>query len=110
MKSSEEIIGSSIKIGNIEIAQHDFPYKLDWFEAQKACQSLGHGWRLPTKYELNILYQNKIKIGGFVPNLYWSSDRYDASYAWVQDFANGEQDYYMGPKEIPIYFRVVKAF
>ena len=39
----------------------------------KACAALGGGWRLPTKDELNILYENKDKIGGFASNNYWSS-------------------------------------
>lgn len=29
---------------------------------------LGDGWRLPTKDELNVLYENKDKIGGFASN------------------------------------------
>ena len=31
------IIGNSIKIGSLEIAQNDFAYKLDWATATKSC-------------------------------------------------------------------------
>ena len=61
----KNIIGKPIKIGNIEVAQYNFPKKMDWNDAKKACARLGAGWRLPTKDELNLLYQKKDKIGGF---------------------------------------------
>ena len=32
---------------------------MNWHDANKACNALGKGWRLPTKDELNTLYQNK---------------------------------------------------
>jgi hypothetical protein len=70
----KNIIGMPIKIGNIEVAQYDFPEKMNWQSANYACVSLGNGWRLPTKEELNILYFNKNKIGGFdALGPYWSS-------------------------------------
>jgi hypothetical protein len=46
-------IGKSIKIGILEIAQHDFPIKMNWNDATKACSELGENWRVPTRYELN---------------------------------------------------------
>ena len=67
--------------------------QMDWMEATKACADLGDGWRLPTKDELNILYENKDKIGGFASGYYWSSTEFDYYNAWVQNFANGYQYY-----------------
>ena len=88
-----------LKIGNLEIAPNDFPSKMYWQDAKKACEALGNGWRLPTRDELNTLYQNKDKIGGFaITNYslkdYWSSTegRNDfGGFAWYQDFNNGNQ-------------------
>ena len=39
----------------------------------KACENLGVGWRLPTKYEIIEMYKNRFAIGGFMfDDYYWS--------------------------------------
>ena len=48
-------------------------------------------WRLPTKRELNLVYNQKLNIGGFSPINYWSSTEYRYAYAWTQYFANSHQ-------------------
>src|ERR1035438_1397603 len=60
----------------------------------------GHqDWRVPTKGELNVLFQNRAAIGGFdesgsYPGWYGSSSQnYFYYYAWVQRFSHGFQDY-----------------
>lgn len=88
-QSSKEIIGKPIKIGNLYVAQYDFQEQMSWDDAKSACRSLGKGWRLPTKSELNILYKNKYKIGGFVNSLYWSSSPAVDYDKWWQDFSTG---------------------
>ncbi|MBC8475695.1 MAG: DUF1566 domain-containing protein [Bacteroidetes bacterium] len=69
---------------------------------------MGDGWRLPTKEELNLLYENKEKIGGFANNNYWSSTEFVFSNAWDQNFNNGNQNYY--GKGTSTYVRAVRAF
>ena len=71
-------------------------------------------WFLPSKDELNKLYINKIKIGGFNVNegdAYWSSSEIiglKVPSAWLQSFYNGYQtDYY---KVWPTFVRFVRAF
>jgi hypothetical protein len=87
-----KIIGKTIKIGNLLVAQYDFPDNLSWEDAKTACVSLGKGWRLPTKVELNILYLNKKKIGGFNEDgSYWSSTIYNSNNAWSQYLGEGTQ-------------------
>jgi hypothetical protein len=86
-----QIIGNPIEIGNLIVAQYDYPQNLDWDSANIACQSLGDGWRLPTKDELNTLYKNKTKIGGFFKQSYWSSTEYNSQQAWLHDFKHGIQ-------------------
>jgi formylglycine-generating enzyme required for sulfatase activity len=66
---------------------------MNWFEAVELCKSLGKGWRLPTKDELNMFYENKEEIGSFANNYYWSSTEADGSNAWNQGFGSGNQDY-----------------
>ena len=61
-------------------------------------------WFLPSKDELNQMYQNKTTIdvtaqmnGGsaFAEDFYWSSSETGLTNAWRQDFSNGNQyDYY----------------
>ena len=76
-------------------------------------------WYLPSKDELNKMYQNKatinatataVGIGGsvFVNNSYWSSTEYESNYAWKQHFNNGVQSFY--DKYYPIVVRAVRAF
>ena len=97
-QDAKKIIGKPIKIGNLLVAQNDFPVEMKWNDAKNACLALGKGWRLPTKNELNILYMKKLKIGGFVSNYYWCST--EVSYdivepvmtAWGKDFNSGRWD------------------
>jgi len=61
--------------------------------AAKLCEDLvlnGYNdWFLPSKDELNMLYQNKDLIGGFSSDVYWSSSDYYHDYAWYQFFNSG---------------------
>ena len=104
----KNIMGKPIKIDNLEVAQYDFPDKIKWHDANKACAALGDGWRLPTKDELNTLYQNKNEIGNFNGDVHWSSTEADYYFAWVQNFLSGDQNY--GNKDGTFYVRAVRAF
>ncbi len=66
-------------------------------------------WYLPSKYELNLLYLQKIAVGGFASAYYWSSTEYSNSNAWTQNFDDGFQ-YSFGNKSITVRFRAVRAF
>ncbi|MBL7692959.1 MAG: DUF1566 domain-containing protein [Flavipsychrobacter sp.] len=46
-------------------------------------------WYLPSKNELNRMYQHKAAIGGFGTGSYWSSSEIDADNAWSQEFGTG---------------------
>lgn len=48
-------------------------------------------WYLPNKEELDLLYNQKNVVGGFVSNFYWSSSKVSSVNAWLQDFGNGDQ-------------------
>lgn len=87
-----------IKIGSLEVALKDLG-RMDWESAKYECNKLGEGWRLPNRSELNILYVNRSKIGGFkttgpFPGTdYWTSETNNdlSSLAYVIVFANGYQ-------------------
>jgi hypothetical protein len=66
-------------------------------------------WFLPSKDELNALYLQKVVVGGFSGNYYFSSSEYSSSSAWVQYFTNGSQINQFG-KYDGLYVRAVRAF
>jgi|GEM_PF-1432115 len=71
--AQSNIIGNAIKIGSLEVAQHNYSSE-NWEDAKKKCSELGSGWRLPTVDELTTLFQNKDKIGNISPfSSYWTS-------------------------------------
>ncbi|ASF48197.1 Lcl C-terminal domain-containing protein [Methylovulum psychrotolerans] len=74
-------------------------------------------WFLPSKDELNLMYQNigagaaapLTNIGGFTSNYYWSSSEYGYRYAWVQEFGAGSPGGSM-KSYTTLYVRAVRAF
>jgi hypothetical protein len=83
-----------------------------WIDAEKGCEKLvlnGYSdWRLPTIKELNSLYKNRDKIGGFARGSYWSSTEDYHGWAWCQLFIDGKQ--YANMKVSGLYVRAVRAF
>lgn len=67
----------------------------DPFCAAKLCLDLSEGgytdWYLPSRDELLKLYENRVAIGGFLTNRYWSSSQFDANNGWFVNFLNGTQ-------------------
>jgi len=65
-------------------------------------------WYLPSKDELNKLYQNKNIIGDFYSAEYWSSSENSTEVAWVQSFVNGGQSFNF--KGYPSHVRAIRGF
>ncbi|MFA5247338.1 MAG: DUF1566 domain-containing protein [Candidatus Micrarchaeia archaeon] len=65
-------------------------------------------WFLPSQDELNKLYLNRVAIGGFVGQYYWSSSEASADNAWEQDFTNSIQ--YLKNKWKADNVRAVRSF
>ena len=86
--SASQITGTTYVLDSIEIAQYDLPTEVTWYNAKRECKELGKGWRLPTKDELDKIYNNKDLIGNFGNTNYWSSTVYDSEYAWMQVFTH----------------------
>jgi len=88
--------------------------------AAKLCYDLILGvyndWYLPSKYELNLMYQNIGQgnalglgnVGGFAGSDYWSATEIDVSAAWFQNFGTGNQVNFN--KNGNFYVRAVRAF
>lgn len=67
--------------------------------AAKACSDYTYNgysdWFLPSKEELNLMYENLHKQGlSSFANYYWSSSEDNGSNAWRQNFVNGNQGNY----------------
>ena len=79
----------------------DVPLTMKWREAMNYAPNLdahGHdGWRLPSRAELNTLYNNRAADRGFDTSgsypagYYWSSSEFDSNGAWNQRFSDGNQ-------------------
>lgn len=71
----------------------------EWNEAKIVCQELSlngyDDWFLPSKDELNLMYENLHEKGlaGFTDYNYWSSSENNNNGVWFQKFVNGNQDF-----------------
>jgi hypothetical protein len=90
----------------IYTTQADAPLTTKWKQAMQYASKLdAHGhqdWRVPTKGELNVLWENRNKgalkgtfneSGSHPAGWYWSSSQYGSNFAWAQRFSDGDQDY-----------------
>ena len=65
-------------------------------------------WFLPSKDELNALFGQRGRVGGFVLVGYWSSSQFDVARAWIQAFNYGSR--YDLSKNGVAHIRLVRAF
>ena len=81
----------------VECWIHDEPEEMTWDEAREHVKTFNHGgyndWVLPTKEELNKMYENKDQIGNLKDSFYWSDAEYSEIYAWLQNISTGNQFY-----------------
>lgn len=68
------------------------------------------GWFLPSKDQLNLLYQNRHLLDNFAEEIYWSSTEYDIGSAWVQDFTNGDQYLDNTSDRANVHTRAIREF
>ncbi len=82
--------------------------------APKLCSDLNLGgysdWYLPSKYELNLVYEQKALIDGFTTNgYYWTSTEYSSGDAWEQYFFDGGTGHY-GKTNTDDRVRAIRSF
>ena len=87
---SNDLLIVTVSGNRVEVASSDLG-SLDWISAKNQCATLGNGWRLPTKEELIVVYNelHKNGKGDFSANWYWSSSELAGNKAWSVNFANG---------------------
>ncbi len=77
---------------NFEIAPKSTEIKANWDDVRLYCFALNidgkTGWRLPTKEELNEIYES---VNDFEKAWYWSSTENSGNGAWVQSMSDGYQ-------------------
>ena len=80
--------------------------------AAKVCRNYHGGgltdWFLPSKDELDRLYQNKTAVGGFDGEYYWSSSEGSSRTSWSLSFSNN--NLYEGNKYSNRWVRAIRAF
>jgi hypothetical protein len=84
----------------------------DWDSAMEECQNLnlnGYAdWYLPTKNDLNLLYNQRHVIPVLNYVYYWSSSEYDTTYAYHFSFYSGYANY--GIKKNTHAVHAIRAF
>ena len=91
-------------------------FKSDWHSAAQKCSSLGKGWRLPSKSELQAMYNQKSAINNTLVSMaenrlskwYWSSDEYNSDSAWYVNMPFGST--LSSTKNLNYWVRAVSAF
>jgi hypothetical protein len=102
----------------------DAPNKLNWHDAMAYCAALEAGtyndWYLPSKYDLNLMYENRVAINTTATNnggdafkddrdsLYWSNTPFNTRMMIYQRFEDGYQHGHDG-RHLS-YVRAVRAF
>ena len=80
-------------VGNIVVDKENGGY-LTFYAADSYCKGLGNGWRLPTKDELQIMYNARSSleaVPGFQKflTLYWSDTVHSEGRHWIMKFDEG---------------------
>jgi hypothetical protein len=99
-----DIAGTGLSIGsgkqNTQIIIETLDQLGETGQAAQLCADLNFGgyndWFLPSRDELNLLYQNlhKAGLGSFRTDLYWTSSQRSARggyYVWLRRFSDGSQ-------------------
>jgi len=101
------------------VATQDQSKASNWFTAQNNISNPANhdaagkeysDWRLPTRYELNLMYTvlHTNGLGGFLDGFYWSSTEDDVQNSWRQQFTDGRQA--LINKGAPSSVRAVRVF
>ena len=90
------------------VRPEDQSIKATWHEAKKLAGMHLWEWHLPSREDLQKLYDQRDLIGSFENHLYWSSSESDKFNAWFQNFYIGNA--FTGNKNLTHRVRLVRAF
>lgn len=79
----------------IQVADKDFPTRLNWYDAQFIFSNTEGGWRIPTKEELRGIYEflHCSGKGEFKNDYYWSSTKGSFKSVYYMNFARPHADF-----------------
>lgn len=93
------VVGTGLANTNALIGMNLQPNISEWWvvwdKVMDFRSNYGHNWFVPSKDELNLVYQQKANLSNLSLNeypYYWSSSEYCSITAWRQDFKSGSQD------------------
>lgn len=108
-ETKANLVSISCGYGYIYVYPQNNATAATWAQANAICNSLkalGYDdWLLPSRSELNCLFDAQAKAGGFAGKDYWSSTG-SGEYAWSQNFYDGKQ--YNTDKEDHAYVRCIR--
>lgn len=91
------------KYFDFEVYPVDLPEVMTWKKADKYIKENFSDWRMPTREELQLMYDHKDAIGGFkmsnsgsdFPQWYWSctEHREFPAHVWGANFSDGNVDW-----------------
>jgi hypothetical protein len=93
----------------IQIAENDFDTQYDWTTAILMCQEIGEGWRLPTIYEIEQIFENAeiFDFANYGFWAYWTNDEINTEQAY--GFSGVEGNIVQEFKDESFYVRAVKT-
>ena len=93
----------------VEAKTSDELLKMNWNKSVIMSSKYNNDWRIPTKSELALLYEQKDTVGGFTNTDYWSSTEYSNDDAWIQCFNTG-YPYFDNKNVLKFNVRAVRSF
>ena len=99
--TSESLTGTAVGVGlpntGAMIAKYGNNDAYWWKLIKEKRSNTGFDWFMPSKDELDMMYDNKTIITGQggdsfkTDTYYWSSSEYNNNFAWSQSFSTGNQ-------------------
>ena len=91
-------VGTGLSNTNLLIGSNLQPETEGWYvvwdKIKEFRQSHSDNWFLPSRDELNLIYEARSNLNNLSLNTnssYWSSSAYSSTSAWEQDFSSGSQ-------------------
>lgn len=90
-------LGNTNALIGMNLQPRTSSWNVVWDKVQDFRSSYGHNWFVPSKDELNLVYQQKANLTNITDsdnksnNYYWSSSEDSSNSAWYQYFKQGSQ-------------------
>ena len=104
----DTVIGAGLSNTNALIRMNLQPNTSGWWiiwdKVKEFRQNHSDNWFVPSKDELNLVYQQKANLSNVTTSgryiRYWSSSERNSTDSWSQDFSSGDRYYYNKPSHV----------